>query len=388
MSKKNPPPNIIEIPVKSLYVPAYYRELFPLERDRTALKTSITRRGFLAEHAIVVRPKTESRKEHEIVAGVGRWEVMLELESETIPAIVKEELSDADARAYTACDNLQASRTATRLSVAQAIVLALDYAEQSKTRYDPKLVTLAANTSPATHRRAMESLNYALDVLRAGMCKNIADASIAKIVAEALKYAKVEGSERANSRRKEVDAKSIGDNRQSDNGNDMRLHRWIDFEDFYTGKLAVKTFKDMYYAPSERAAEHRRQQHRMVTAHAGENKNRSLQSDAVAPEYTDVPITADIAKTTINVESIIAEWTEAEAFRLIALLAARLSPKLSSGKKLPPEFAEILRTANVDTNAVHRLCDTVAKHLKLPAKTASQSLPGLFDSSLPDNATP
>jgi ParB-like chromosome segregation protein Spo0J len=399
MVEEIPLPEIVQLPIRDLYVPGYYSELFPLGRDRTALKASIVKRGFLAEHAIVVRLKSENRRAHEIVAGVGRWEVMFDLGRETIPAIVKE-FTDADARAYTAYDNLQASRTSTPLSVVQAIVLALDHAEYNKTRYDPKLVMLAANVKPATHRRARESLSYALDVLRAGICREVASAGVARIVAEAVRYA--EDGETLEARDlSEVENEFSGAPSGGDNCNGKR-HRWHDFEQFYTGQLPVNTFKRLYYAHSERAAEHRRRQQRAITSLAARRQTATphnvIEVPLLVTPASDQANAPDVAaRGRVNdLETSLAQLTEAESFNLAVALAARLAPTVAAGKKLPDDFAEALRASDCDASATYLFCEAIAKHLKpsikkspirsatpYSTKAAEQSAPSLFD-SLPE----
>ena len=389
MSKKLPPQEIVHLCGKELFVPSYYRELFPIDRDRDALRASIMRLDFLIEHAIVVRPRAGNRKEFEIVAGVGRWEVGLDLKRETIPAIVKI-LDDREARAHTAYDNLQASNTSSRICIVQAIVLALDYAEQSGTRYNPKLARLAAGRGPATHRRAMESLNYALDELRQGICKDVATASVARIVAEAVKYAKSPGgktSDRTEIETVEADTKDASLGGRS---------RWYDFEEFYTGELPVNTFKKLYYSPSEQAAEQRKRQQQAITTlaaiHAAKKK-KTLQ-----PE---VPVADELTKPAAQPANPTSELNDDDALKLVASLAAKLSSRLGSDNGLPVEFVELLRGVDLDTAGAHRFCKALTTHLKPPANkspvkaSAKQSpaerpkpaappaaTPSLFDSPL------
>ncbi len=375
MTKKTLLPRIEELSIKNLCVPEYYHELFPLPRNHTALKSSIMRRGFLTEHPIVVRPRPNKQNQYEIVAGVGRWEVMLDLERETIPAVVKE-LTDAEARAYTSYDNLQVSNTSTPPTVVHSIILALDYAEHSKTRYKPELVLLATKTSLATHRRAKESLDYAVEALRLGICKDLANASSTKIVAESVKRATPYNRRREYKNQQGMVVKNEAEESQSDNIKEDGRPRWIDFEKLYTGELPINSFRNVYYVPSEQAKEHRREQSKMVAALSGKKKGTYKQSCTLLPAQD---AGGDIHNFPVHIDSVVARLTETEVFTLVARLAADLPQRVSAGKNLPSEFAEIFRTAKFNTGDTYSFCHALTKYLKPPAKTATPVTQSLFD---------
>jgi hypothetical protein len=327
MNKPNQLANIVDVPLKELFVPDYYQILFPIERERTALERSIRHHGYLRERPIVIRRRSEKKGTCEIVAGFGRWKVTQKLSMQTIPAMIKD-LNDEQARAYTASDNLQASETAAPISVVQAIVLMRDVAAHGG-KYDSQLVMRAAGIKSATYRRAVTSLNYAIELLRKTLCHNLADAGLAEVVHDSIK---------------------------------RKL--WPTFTKFYTGELPVNAFKERFYASSARAQEQRRRQ--------GQEESTRTEEAAV---IRHIPGTSRKKRQKAGSE-------DREVFDTLLVLAAELSKKLmmSQGRQqLPPHLLQTLDNLPVDLKAACIFLETVCKAHKsvarAPRPTATPSTP-------------
>jgi hypothetical protein len=318
MNKPNQLANIVDVPLKELFVPDYYQILFPIERDRTVLERSIRHHGYLREHPIVIRRRSEKKGTCEIVAGFGRWKVMQKLSMQTIPAMIKE-FSDEKARAYTASDNLQASETAAPISVVQAIVLMRDVAAHGG-KYDSQLAMRAAGIKSATYRRAVTSLNYAIELLCTTLCLNLADVGLAELVHTTIKQ-KV----------------------------------WPTFTKFYTGELPVNTFKECFYANSARAQEQRRRQ--------GRGETMTTEEAAVIHH---IPGTSRKKQQGAGGE-------DREVFDTLLVLAIELSKKLTMNRgrqQLPPHLLQALTHPPVDLKAACGFFATICKAHKSVARAS------------------
>lgn len=147
--------------VDSLIVPAYYSDLFPLPRDRSALVESFGREGYRPEYPLTVRPSEMVDDYFEIICGVGRYTVARERGMRRVPVVVRE-LTAEEALLYAAEDNLFAAGSPPSMSLPQALFLAR-LLESRGRGLPPKLVAQLAGVSESTFWRAAKAFDFAGD---------------------------------------------------------------------------------------------------------------------------------------------------------------------------------------------------------------------------------
>lgn len=316
MSALNLHPKETHFDLDSLVVPAYYSILFPLGRDLSKLDAHIERDGFGEEHPLVLRRSKDRRGKLEIVAGVKKFEIARARKVKSLSGVVKA-LTDAEARVYTARDNLR--HTASPLSVVHAIILARDIEAQGGEKYTSAVVLEATGTSGATYQRAVSGLSYAVDTLHK-ICPDMAGAGLAELVCYAVKN-----------------------------------NVWATFTNFYTGKLKPATFKNRHYVGSERAREQRRRQ--------------GLEPDAVPTELRHNPAAATIRNKNREIEI-------AEIFGSTIMFAARVAQHLRM--KGETELSPLLLAICRDSPGFAEACELfamVTKYDKLPRELSVEKAP-------------
>lgn len=145
--------------VESLIIPAYYGDLFPLPRDRSALVESFKREGYRPEYPLTVRPSEMVDDYFEIVCGVGRYTLARERGMGRVPVVVRE-LTAEDALLYAAEDNLFAAGTSASMTLLQALFLSR-LLEGRGRGIPPKLVAQLAGVSESTYWRAVKAFDFA-----------------------------------------------------------------------------------------------------------------------------------------------------------------------------------------------------------------------------------
>lgn len=147
--------------VEELAVPAYYADLYPLPRDLSGLRRSFERHGFRPEYPLVVRTAAAAGAVFEIVCGVGRYTVARERGMLRVPAVVRRFGTENEARSYSIEDNLFGPSSASRLSLAQRIVLARALRERG-VECTPRQIWESAGVSASTYWRAEKCLRESL----------------------------------------------------------------------------------------------------------------------------------------------------------------------------------------------------------------------------------
>ncbi len=148
------------VAVDRLIIPAYYGDLFPLPRDRSALVESFEREGFRPEYPLTVRPSEMVEDYFEIVCGVGRYTAARERGMRRVPAVVRE-LTSEEALLYAAQDNLFAAGSSASMSLLQALFLARLLEDRGR-GLPPKLVAQLAGVSESTYWRAVKAFDFAV----------------------------------------------------------------------------------------------------------------------------------------------------------------------------------------------------------------------------------
>ncbi len=145
--------------VESLIIPAYYGDLFPLPRDRSALVESFKREGFRPEYPLTVRPSEMVDDYFEVVCGVGRYTLARERGMGRVPVVIRE-LTAEDALLYVAEDNLFAAGTSVSMTLLQVLFLSR-LLEGRGRGIPPKLVAQLAGVSESTYWRALKAFDFA-----------------------------------------------------------------------------------------------------------------------------------------------------------------------------------------------------------------------------------
>jgi hypothetical protein len=148
------------VSVDRLITPAYYHDLFPLPRDRSALIESFDRDGYRPEYPLTARPSELLGDHFEIVCGVGRFELACERGMRRVPVIVRE-ISQKEALRYAVEDNLFAASSSASLSLPQAIFLSRLLEGQTKS-LSPQHVWKLARVSESTFWRAVKAYDLAV----------------------------------------------------------------------------------------------------------------------------------------------------------------------------------------------------------------------------------
>jgi hypothetical protein len=145
--------------VDRLITPAYYQELFPLPRDRTALRESFERCGYRPEYPLTIRQSELVEDHFEIVCGVGRFDLACERGMRRVPVIVRE-MTAEEALRYAIEDNLFAAGSSVSLTLTQTIFLSRLLKGRGKS-FPPRLVRELAGVSESTFWRAVKALDLA-----------------------------------------------------------------------------------------------------------------------------------------------------------------------------------------------------------------------------------
>lgn len=148
------------VSVDRLITPAYYHDLFPLPRDRSALVESFDRYGYRPEYPLTVRPSELLGNHFEIVCGVGRFELACERGMRRVPVIIRE-MSQKEALLYAVEDTLFAAGSSASLSLPQAIFLSRLLEGRTKS-LPPRLVWKLARVSESTFWRAVKAYDLAV----------------------------------------------------------------------------------------------------------------------------------------------------------------------------------------------------------------------------------
>lgn len=146
--------------VDRLIIPAYYGDLFPLPRDRSALAESFKREGYRSEYPLTVRPSEMVDDYFEIVCGVGRYTLARERGMGRVPVSVRE-LTAEEALLYAAEDNLFAAGSSASMTLLQALFLSR-LLEGRGRGLPPKLVAQLAGVSESTFWRAVKAFDFAV----------------------------------------------------------------------------------------------------------------------------------------------------------------------------------------------------------------------------------
>lgn len=144
----------------SLIIPAYYSDLFPLPRDRSALVESFEREGYRPEYPLTVRPSEMVDDYFEIVCGVGRYTVACERGMRRVPVVVRE-MTAEEAIGYAAEDNLFAASSSASITLPQAFFLTRLMEGRGRSVH-PKLVAQLARVSESTFWRAVKAFDFAV----------------------------------------------------------------------------------------------------------------------------------------------------------------------------------------------------------------------------------
>ncbi|HWW75862.1 MAG TPA: ParB/RepB/Spo0J family partition protein [Pyrinomonadaceae bacterium] len=147
------------VAVDSLIIPAYYSDLFPLPRDRSALVESFERESYRPEYPLTVRPSEMVDDYFEIVCGVGRYTVARERGMRRVPVVVRE-MTAEEALLYAAEDNLFAAGSSASITLPQALFLSR-LLEGCGRGVPPKLVARLAKVSESTFWRAVKAFDFA-----------------------------------------------------------------------------------------------------------------------------------------------------------------------------------------------------------------------------------
>lgn len=147
------------VAVDRLIIPAYYGDLFPLPRDRSALVESFEREGYRPEYPLTVRPSEVVDDYFEIVCGVGRYTLARDRGMGRVPVVVHE-LTAEDALLYAAEDNLFAAGTSASMTLLQALFLSR-LLEGRGRGIPPKCVAQLAGVSESTYWRAVKAFDFA-----------------------------------------------------------------------------------------------------------------------------------------------------------------------------------------------------------------------------------
>ena len=148
------------VAVDRLIIPAYYGDIFPLPRDRSALVESFEREGYRPEYPLTVRPSEMVDDYFEIVCGVGRYTVARERGMGRVPVVVRE-MTAEEALLYAAQDNLFAAGSSASISLLQALFLARLLEDRGR-GFPPKLVAQLAGVSESTYWRAVKAFDFAV----------------------------------------------------------------------------------------------------------------------------------------------------------------------------------------------------------------------------------
>jgi hypothetical protein len=147
--------------VERLITPAYYHDLFPLPRDRSALIESFERDKYRAEYPLTVRPSELVEDHFEIVCGVGRFDLACEHGMRRVPVVVRELTSDEAIR-YAVKDNLFAASSSASMSLPQALFLTR-LLEGRGENIPARLVRRLARVSESTFWRMVKAFDLAVD---------------------------------------------------------------------------------------------------------------------------------------------------------------------------------------------------------------------------------
>jgi len=147
------------VAVDRLIIPAYYGDIFPLPRDRSALVESFEREGFRPEYPLTVSPSEMVEDYFEIVCGVGRYTLASERGMRRVPVVVREMTAD-EALRYAAEDNLFAAGSSANLPLVQALFLSR-LLEGRGRDIPPKFVAQLAGVSESTFWRAVKAFDFA-----------------------------------------------------------------------------------------------------------------------------------------------------------------------------------------------------------------------------------
>jgi hypothetical protein len=145
--------------VDRLITPAYHQELFPLPRNRSALRESFERRRYRPEYPLTIRPSELVEDHYETVCGVGRFDLACEHGMRRVPVIVRE-MTTEEALLYAVEDNLFAAGSSASLPLIQAIFLSRLLEGRGK-NFPPRLVCELAGVSESTFWRAVKALDLA-----------------------------------------------------------------------------------------------------------------------------------------------------------------------------------------------------------------------------------
>jgi hypothetical protein len=148
------------VSVDRLIIPAYYGDLFPLPRDRSALVESFEREGYRSEYPLTVRPSEMVDDYFEIVCGVGRYTLARERGMGRVPVVVRE-LTAEETLLYAAEDNLFAAGSSASMTLPQALFLSR-LLEGRGRGLSPKLVARLAGVSESTFWRAVKAFDFAV----------------------------------------------------------------------------------------------------------------------------------------------------------------------------------------------------------------------------------
>jgi hypothetical protein len=146
--------------VDSLIIPAYYSNLFPLPRDRSALTKSFEREGYRPEYPLAVRPSEVVDDYFEIVCGVGRYTLARERGMRRVPVVVLE-MTAEEALRYAIEDNLFAAGSSASMTLPQALFLSRLLEGRGRS-FPPKLVARLARVSESTFWRAVKAFDFAV----------------------------------------------------------------------------------------------------------------------------------------------------------------------------------------------------------------------------------
>lgn len=148
------------VSVDRLITPAYYYDIFPLPRDRSALIESFERDEYKPEYPLTVRPSELVEDHFEIVCGVGRFDLACERGMRRVPVVVRELTADEAIR-YAVKDNLFAAGSSASMSLPQALFLAR-LLEGGVGNFPARLVWGLARVSESTFWRAVKAFDLAV----------------------------------------------------------------------------------------------------------------------------------------------------------------------------------------------------------------------------------